>query len=108
MKPIILASKSPRKIELLTKLGLKFRAVESEYQEDMSLRIGPTDLAKHLSEGKAKAIANRLKNTLSLPLTTLLSSEINYLANHTHPQRLDKCSGRLVVELYQLLLDLQL
>lgn len=62
MKKIILASTSPRRIELLGKLGLKFTAVSSDYEEDMSLKMKPVELAKFLSKGKAEAVRNRYKN----------------------------------------------
>jgi len=64
MKKIILASTSPRRTELLGKLGLKFTVVASDYEEDMSLKLKPVELAKYLSKGKAEAVKDKYKNHL--------------------------------------------
>jgi len=61
MKSIILASASPRRKGLLEKAGIPFVVEVSNYEEDMTLKLKPLDLAKKLSEGKAKAVAQRHK-----------------------------------------------
>lgn len=57
---IILASQSPRRLELLKKTGLKFRVVASPYEEDMSLPKAPRSLARFLALEKAKAAAYKV------------------------------------------------
>ncbi len=59
MKSIILASASPRRKRLLEKARIPFIIEVSSYEEDMTLKLRPLDLAKKLSEGKAKAVAKR-------------------------------------------------
>lgn len=54
---LILASTSPRRKELLSQLGFDFKAVGSDYEEDMTLDLPPHELAKILSAGKAEAVA---------------------------------------------------
>ncbi len=49
MKTIILASASPRRKELLEKLGLKFQVEPSNYKEDINSELEPHELAKSLS-----------------------------------------------------------
>jgi septum formation protein len=50
MQKIILASTSPRRKELLEKLNISFDIVESDYQEDMSIKLAPLELAEYLSK----------------------------------------------------------
>jgi septum formation protein len=59
MKKIILASSSPRRKQLLEQIGLVFDIEPSNYEEDMTLDLSPVDLAKYLSHGKAKDIADK-------------------------------------------------
>ncbi len=53
-RKIILASSSPRRRELLAKTGLKFRVDPSDYEEDMTLKSKPAEVARILSRGKAE------------------------------------------------------
>jgi septum formation protein len=64
MRKIILASTSPRRKELLARTGLKFLAVPSDYEEDMTLKLPPKELAKVLSMGKAEAVAKKYKDAI--------------------------------------------
>ena len=61
MPKIILASGSPRRKELLGKIGIPFVVEVSDYEEDMNLKLKPLELAKALSAGKAEAVAERHK-----------------------------------------------
>lgn len=70
--PIILASTSPRRKELFSKLGLKFTAVESGYVEDLTLKLSPLVLVKHLSKGKALAVANKYPAHIIIGADTLV------------------------------------
>jgi septum formation protein len=59
MKKIILASTSPRRKELLKKLGIQFTIEASDYEEDMKKKMPPSSLAKFLALNKAKAVAKK-------------------------------------------------
>lgn len=61
---IILASTSPRRIELLKQLGIDFEAVSPNYAEDMTRDVLPEDLARLLALGKAESIASLYSNAL--------------------------------------------
>lgn len=61
-KRLILASWSPRRAELLKNLWLEFEVIPSNYDEDMSLELEPSELAKHLSAWKAQDVASRVDN----------------------------------------------
>lgn len=59
MKKIILASGSPRRKEILTQMGLRFKVVPSRYEEDMTIKLPPAKLATFLAHGKAAEVAER-------------------------------------------------
>ncbi|MGA8849265.1 MAG: Maf family protein [Dehalococcoidia bacterium] len=75
MKTIILASASPRREELLKKIGLKFKVEPSNYEENISCELGPHELAKLLSLEKAKLVAKNHKNVLIIAADTLIVFE---------------------------------
>ena len=53
--PLILASKSPRRQELLALLGLEFRVVLKEVDESYPEHLSPEEVAVYIAEKKAKA-----------------------------------------------------
>jgi len=78
MKKLILASTSPRRKELLSKLNLEYTTISPDYEEDMTLDMHPLELAKHLSKGKAEAVINELKekiNTIIIAADTFIALE---------------------------------
>jgi septum formation protein len=72
-KKIILASTSPRRHGLAQQMGLEFEIVPSDYEEDMSIDLGPADLAMTLAYGKAKDVANKNENGIVLGIDTFIS-----------------------------------
>lgn len=99
MKKIILASGSPRRRELLTDVGIKFDIDVSGYEEDMTLDLPPHDLAKHLSEGKARAVAGKYKDAVIIAADTFVVFEGEILGKpHTKEkaeEMLKKLSGNI-------------
>lgn len=73
MKKLILASGSPRRKKLLEIFTKDFEVIPSNYEEDMTLKMPPEELAKHLSEGKAKEVADRLDDGLVIGADTFIS-----------------------------------
>ncbi|MBI5076438.1 MAG: septum formation inhibitor Maf [Nitrospirae bacterium] len=71
-RTIILASASPRRKELLSLIGLKFRVDVSDYEEDLNLKLKPHELAKHLSFEKARAVAGKHKDALIIAADTFI------------------------------------
>ena len=59
MKPIILASGSPRRREILTTLGVPFRVVVSDADEVLAAGIAPAEAVETLAARKAEAVASR-------------------------------------------------
>ena len=69
---IILASTSPRRKELLSQIGLDFEIMPSDYVEDMTRRMSNARLAKTLAYGKAKDIADKLKEGIVIGSDTFI------------------------------------
>ncbi len=72
MKTIILASASPRRKELLEKIGLKFEVEPSNREEDMLSGLKPHELARNISLEKAKVVANKHKNAIVIAADTII------------------------------------
>lgn len=72
VKKIILASASPRRKELLERIGLKFEVEPSNYAEDTRSKLSPDKLAWAISLGKARAVAARHKNTIVIAADTFI------------------------------------
>lgn len=98
MKKIILASASPRRAEILTKLNLPFEIVPSTYEEDMSLEMAPSELAIFLSKHKALEVAQRQPDALIIGADTFVSLDGELLGKPHTPQAakkmLEKISGK--------------
>lgn len=61
MKPeIILASRSPRRRELLAMLGMDFRVMEASCDETLDKQLPPADFVQELAKRKAASVANQL------------------------------------------------
>ena len=73
MKKIILASGSPRRKMLLEQIGLNFEIDQSNYEEDMTLDMDPRELAKFLSLGKAKDVAQKHKDSIIISADTIVA-----------------------------------
>ena len=72
MKQIILASASPRRKELLEKIGLKFKIIVSKYKESIDPSQSPHELAQKLSLEKAKLVAKKYKNSIIIGADTFV------------------------------------
>lgn len=98
MKKIILASSSPRRKELLKKLGIPFEVVASQFEELMDSTIDSHSLAKKLSFGKAQAVASYYKNSIIIAADTFIVCNGELMGKaHTEAEArkmLNKLSGR--------------
>jgi len=72
MKTIILASASPRRKELLEKIGLRFEVEPSNYEEDMHSGLEPHEFAQRISLEKAEVVARKHKNAIVISADTLI------------------------------------
>lgn len=71
-REIILASNSPRRRELLEKIGLKFEAEDSGYAEKINPELEPKKLVKFLSLEKVKTAAKKHLNAIIIAADTLV------------------------------------
>ena len=72
MIPIILASASPRRQELLASLGLSFEIKISDVDESMDEQLSPAQQVEQLAERKATAVAAQLNQGLVIGADTLV------------------------------------
>jgi septum formation protein len=72
MKKIILASASPRRKELLAKIGLKFSIEKSDIKENLELKLTPKKLAECLSYRKAYKVSKRYSNAVIIAADTIV------------------------------------
>lgn len=92
---IILASTSPRRKELLEKAGLVFEVIGSDYEEDMTLALAPLELAKHLSRGKADAVAKKYPDAIVIGADTFVTYGDMLLGKPHTPERAKEMLGML-------------
>lgn len=74
MQKIILASKSPRRAELLKNLGIPFRIVPSEVNERVvaGLNLSSSEFVLEVASRKAKAVASRYPHAIVLAADTVV------------------------------------
>lgn len=69
---IILASTSPRRHGLAQEMGLEFEIVPSDYEEDMTMKLSPKNLAMTLAYGKALDVAKKFKEGVVIGIDTFI------------------------------------
>ncbi|PLX27240.1 septum formation inhibitor Maf [Candidatus Parcubacteria bacterium] len=75
MKKIILASKSPRRKEILKNLGLNFVVKESAFQENNNIKLAPKKLVELFAVNKAKDVLEKSPETIVIGSDTLVVFE---------------------------------
>lgn len=75
ISPIILASKSPRRQELLQLMGIDFKVVLRDVDESYPAGLSPSDIAVYISEKKAKAFDEVIDNEIVITADTIVSLE---------------------------------
>ena len=68
----ILASKSPRRVSILNKIGLKFEIIPSNISENINLDLSPKYLAEYLSKKKVKKVSEAHKNKIIIGADTIV------------------------------------
>ena len=71
-KKLFLASKSPRRAELLTKVGLTFQIIVSGIDEKLSTVSDPQELVKTTSLLKAKAVSKKIDDGIIISADTVV------------------------------------
>lgn len=70
--PIILASKSPRRQELLKLMGIDFRIVLKEVDESYPRGLTPPEIALYIAEKKAKAFNELVDDEIVITADTIV------------------------------------
>ena len=63
-RKIILASRSPRRKNILKQIGLEFEVRESKYEEDLNAIADPVELVKFLALKKAEDVAKQYDDAI--------------------------------------------
>lgn len=84
MKKIILASASPRRKELLSRIVDDFEIDPSGIEEDLSLNCSPHELARILATHKAHDVAQRHSEGLILAADTLVTLDGKVFGKPAH------------------------
>ena len=72
LPPLILASTSPRRAELLRQMNLDFRVVPSDAAEIFDEQLSPRELCQLNARRKARAVAKKIPDALVLGADTLV------------------------------------
>ncbi len=97
-REIILASKSPRRAELLKKAGVEFAVVPCSYKEEMHLNFPPEKLAEYLALKKAEDVAAKYPEAIVIGADTIVVTDEEVLGQPADAaiarKMLEKLSGR--------------
>lgn len=85
-RKIVLASKSPRRKQLLEQLGLEFEVRESDYEEDMQVHSDPYELAKFLALKKTEDVAQHYKDAIVIGADTFVVDQGRFVGKPKNKQ----------------------
>jgi len=95
--PIILASKSPRRQELLALMDLDFQVVLKEVDESYPEGLSPAEIAVYIAEKKGRAFIDERENSIVITADTIVAYDNEILGkpeNAAHAlEMLTKLSG---------------
>jgi septum formation protein len=98
LPPLILASASPRRAELLEQLGLAFQIVPSDAKEVADDHLSPFEICQLNAHRKARAVAKRIPDALVLGADTLVFLDREILGKPATPveaqSTLERLQGR--------------
>ena len=69
---IILASKSPRRAEILSMIGVNFRVESSNIYEEINPKIEQNEIAINISKAKAETISHKYPNDIIIGADTIV------------------------------------
>ena len=96
LRPLVLASSSPRRIELLSMMGLEFEVIPARIREDRE--VDPITTARKLSRKKALHVWRKRKDALVIGADTLVYMDGKVFGKPSSPEDayriLSSLSGR--------------
>ena len=94
-KPIILASASPRRAELLRKMGYRFDVVPPDVDERVRERADPADEAVRLATAKAHEVAARVEPAIIIAADTVVALGQEIVGKPRNRRHAKEMLGRL-------------
>ncbi len=95
IKPLILASASPRRAQLLRQAGIPFRRVVSNVGEENSSASDPSQHVLELSQRKARDVARKVKQGIVLGADTVVVIDGQILGKPKDSQEAKKMLSQL-------------
>jgi len=89
-RQIILATTSPRRLQLFKLLGIKFLAVDSGFEEVIDPKLSHEDLVKFLALGKARAAAKKYPKAVIVAADTMVSFRGKIIGKPKNKQEAEK------------------
>lgn len=93
--PLILASTSPRRKDLLALLHVPFQIAEPSFTERPSRDLSPQDQSRRFAEGKAQSCAERFPDQLALGSDTLIALDGEVMGKPANLAEARSMLGRL-------------
>ena len=95
MCDLVLASKSPRRQELLKLLGHPFSVIISDIEENMIEHETPARHVIRLSENKARSVGGRLESGIVIGSDTIVVLDSEILGKPSTPDEAEEMLGKL-------------
>ena len=108
LPPLILASASPRRAELLRQLKLDFQVVPSDATEIFDEHLSPLELCQLNAHRKARAVAKKLPDALVLGADTLVFLDGEILGKPADLAEAKRMLGRLQGRTHQVVTGVSL
>ncbi len=108
LPPLILASASPRRVELLRQLGAEFEVIPSDATELADEHLSPYELCQLNAHRKARAVAKRFPDALVLGADTLVFLEREILGKPAHLAEAQRMLTRLQGRTHQVITGVSL
>ena len=108
LPPLILASASPRRAELLRQLKLKFQVVSSDATEILDEQLSPLELCQINAHRKARAVAKKNPDSLVLGADTLVFLGGEIMGKPARPAEAERMLTRLQGRTHQVVTGISL
>ena len=95
LPPIILASASPRRVELLKLLSVKFRVLPATIEEVAHEHLSPLEVCQLNAHRKARAVAKKIPDALVIGADTLVFMDNEILGKPRHLAEAHRMIARL-------------
>jgi len=99
--PIILASKSPRRQELLQAMGINFNVLLKDVDESYPEELSPSEIACYIAEKKAVAFAHERAESLVITADTIVAYRGEIMGKPADAAEAIKMLGKLSGTVHQ-------